>query len=94
MGMRKQTLTSVRAAGKPGHRTGAKVGTRPQVGAPVPQSSNVMKRPRIQPGAHTKSGHRRLVPSSAAKHSRGISAENIELVVISDSEPESDDDEN
>jgi hypothetical protein len=52
-----------------------------------------LKRPRIQSEVRTKSRHRRLVPSSAAKQSLGTSTEPIDLVVISDSEPESDEDD-
>ena len=94
VGMQEQKPTSARAAGKHLQRPGTTIGTNPGVGAPVSQSSNVLKRPCSQPEVRTQSQHRKLVRSSAAKRSRRTPAEHIDLVVISDSELESDDDDN
>jgi hypothetical protein len=63
---------------------GTKVGPVLGVKDPVPRPSTVVKRPHIQLGP---------APSSVAKQSRGISAQRIELVIITDTEPESSEDD-
>jgi hypothetical protein len=74
------------AGGKPGPGPGTKVGSVPQVRAAVPQPSSVLKRPYIQHGA-------RPILFSDRKQSQGISTQPIELVVITDAESESSDDD-
>jgi hypothetical protein len=77
--MRGQRLMSATASGQSGPRPGTKVGTVLQVEAPAPRSSNFLKRPHIQHGI-------RPIPSTNVKQSQRISAQYIDLVIISDTE--------
>jgi hypothetical protein len=100
VGVPDREVTATSAAGKQGQRQSSRV-VSGRVAAPVTQSRNVSKRLHGQStrGAHggivqVKSGQpRRLVPPSAGKRPWAASAKPTELVVISDSDPESGGDE-
>jgi hypothetical protein len=83
--MREQRLRSAMESGKSGPGPGAKVEIVPQVEAPPPRASNILKRPHIQRGVLP-------VSSSDTKQSDWISVQRIDFVVISDTEPESSED--
>lgn len=85
--MQEQRLTSAMVGGNSGPGHGTKVGTIPRVEASGPRSNNVVKRPHIQRVRFAP------VPSPDAKQSQGISTQCIELVVITDIEPESSEDD-
>jgi hypothetical protein len=85
--IREQRLTFATPSGKSGPGPGTKVGTVLRVRPPAPRSSNVLKRPYIQRGVHP-------VSSTDANQSPGISTQRIELVVITDMEQESSEDDN
>jgi hypothetical protein len=78
------------AARKQGQRECSRTGSGPRVAAHVARPRNVLKRTRAQDmGGAVQSQHpRKLVRASAGKSSLSISAQPLELVVISDSEPE------
>ena len=80
--MREQRLSADVESGKSGPGPGTKVETVPQVEAPAPRASNVLQVLHvIQRGVLP-------VSSSDTKQSEGISAQRIDFVVISDTEPE------
>jgi hypothetical protein len=80
--MREQRLRPAMESGKSGPRRGTKVGTVLQIEAPTLRASNILKRPHSRRGVLP-------VSSSDTKQSEGISAQRIDFVVISDTEPES-----
>jgi hypothetical protein len=79
-------------AGKQGQRECLRTGS----AAHIPRSRNVLKRMRAQDmgGGVQSQRPRKLVRASAGKSSLSISAQPLEFVVISDSEPEPEDDSN
>ena len=79
--MREQRLRSVTERGKSGPAPGTKVGTVLQVEAPTARASNLLRRPHIQRGILP------VLPSDT-NQAKGISAQRINFVVISDTEPE------
>ena len=84
-------VSTAGTAGKQGQRECLRTGS----AAHVPRSRNVLKRTRAQDmgGGVQSQRPRKLVRASAGKPSLSISAQPLELVVISDSEPEPEDDD-
>ena len=94
-GFQDRVSTAARAAGKQGKREHSKTGSVARVAAPVGKSSSVLKRTRTQDvgGGVQSRRPRKLVRTSAGKSSPSISSQPLEVVVITDSEPESEDDD-
>jgi hypothetical protein len=83
--MREQRLRPAMDSGKSGPGPGTKVGIVLQAEASALRASNILKRPHIRRGVLP-------VSSSDTKQSEGVSAQPVDFVVISDSEPESSED--
>jgi hypothetical protein len=99
--MRNRIQTIAGSAGRQGQRKCSRVGSGPQVAAHVTKSSNILKRPHAQQTQNVHGGFRtqsrnptRLVKASGAGQSGSTSAKHTELVIISDSEPEPEVDDN
>jgi hypothetical protein len=99
--MRDRIQTLGRSAGRLGQKKRSRVGSGPQVAAHVTKSSSVLERPRVQQiknmrgGVHMQSRYpTRLVKASTAGQLSSTSTKRTELVIISDSEPEPEDDNN
>ncbi len=92
-GIQDEVSTAAGTAGKQGQRGCSRTGSGPQVAAHVARSRNLLKRTRAQDmgGGVQSQRPRKLARASAGKSSLSISAQALELVVISDSEPESED---
>lgn len=87
--------TAARTAGKQGERECSKTGSEARVATHVGRSSSALKRTRPQDvrGGVQSRRPRKLVRTSAGKSSPPISGQCLEVVVISDSELESEDDD-
>jgi hypothetical protein len=87
--------TATRTAEKQGERECSKTRSGARVAAHVARSGSVLKRTRAQDvrGGVQSRRHRKLVRTSAGKSSPSTSTQALEVVVISDSEPESEDDD-
>jgi hypothetical protein len=89
-GIQDEVSAAAGTAGKQGQRECSRTGSGPQVAAHVAKSRNALKRTRAQDmgGGVQSQCPRKLVRASAGKSSLSISAQPLALVVISDSEPE------
>jgi hypothetical protein len=96
MGIQDGVPTAARAAGKQEERECSKTGSEARVATHVGRPSSVLKRTRAQDerGGVQSRRPRKLVRTSAGKSSPSISGQPVEIVVISDSELESEDDGN
>ena len=92
-GIQNEVSTAVRTTGKQGQREYLRTGSRPRVAAHVAGSRSSSKRTRAQDigGGVQSQRPRKPVRASARKSSLSISAQPLELIVISDSEPELED---
>jgi hypothetical protein len=92
-GIQDEVSAAAGTAGKQGQRGCSRTGSGPQVAAHVAKPRNFLKRTRAQDmgGGVQSQRCRKLARVSAGKSSLSISAQALELVVISDSEPESED---
>lgn len=87
--------TAAGTAGKQGQRECLRTRSGPRAAAHIARSRNVLKRTRAQDirGKVRGQRSRKLVRASIGKSSVSISAQPLELVVISDSEPEPEGDD-
>jgi hypothetical protein len=94
-GMQDGASTAARTAGKHGERECSKTRSGARVAAHVASFSSTLKRTRAQEvrGGVQSRRPRKLVQTSAGKSSPSISAQPLEVVVISDSDLESEDGE-
>jgi hypothetical protein len=95
-GIQDEVSTAAGTAGKQGQRERSRTGSGPRVAAHVARSRNLLKRKRAwdMGGGVQNQRPRKLVRASAEKSSLSISAQPLDLVAISDSElePENNDD--
>lgn len=98
VGIQGRMSTAIGVARKRGQRQCARIGLGPRVGAHVEKSSNVLKKTRTQLTQDVRGGvqsrhPKNSLPTSAGKPSSSTPAQLPEIVVIDDSEPGPEDDD-